>query len=243
MSSGSPRWHEVTALFGGRFDPPHLGHRQAVCGLFTQPGIKRVLLLPTPRPAYKPCIASLEARQEMIQKTFTSTPQDPLPKEIQIHPIEIELAHKNPNQPTYTFNTLLALKNEFAPLAVVIGTDQLEVLHTWHRFPDVLGEAHWIVLARKAAGNNQELEAGLQAFQRLVGLGILKTEPGGWIYPRKNTFFSLVSTHAPAISSTQIRETIGKTGEVPENLMYPSVSFYLKQTGLYGTKQMSKELL
>ena len=51
--------------------------------------------------------------------------------------------------------------------AFVIGADQLLKLPTWHRFPELLGLAQWIVLARKPDGETRAREA----LRALAGVG------------------------------------------------------------------------
>lgn len=65
-----PLWHETTAIFGGRFDPPHLGHLEAVQGLFRYPGVKAVRVIPAAAPAHKATSASMTDRAEMSRLCF-----------------------------------------------------------------------------------------------------------------------------------------------------------------------------
>ena len=87
MASRAPRWTECTALFGGRFDPPHLGHEEALAGLFESPGVARVLVIPSGNPPHKPVTASNEARLEMARAAFLKSN---LPGPVEVHPLEIE---------------------------------------------------------------------------------------------------------------------------------------------------------
>ncbi|HUP55886.1 MAG TPA: adenylyltransferase/cytidyltransferase family protein, partial [Bdellovibrionota bacterium] len=72
-------WREVTAIFGGTFDPPHLGHREAVAGLFRNPGVREVWVMPAASPPHKPAIATAEQRLELARLAFGPHPGFPFP--------------------------------------------------------------------------------------------------------------------------------------------------------------------
>lgn len=218
-----PRWPEVTAVFGGRFDPPHLGHLEAVRGLLSIPGVRQVVILPSPTPAHKPAVASPAHRLEMTKLAF--------PKEMRIDLREFERSRTRPHEPTYSFDTLSEMKREFGDsLAFVIGTDQLKNLPNWHRFPDVLGLCHWIVLERKNSPVGLKLLAEWEASGLAVRAGASQ-----WQLKNGLTYLALVPTPAPAVSSTAIREGIARSGKPQDGQLVPSVYAYLKNQGLYGS--------
>lgn len=232
------RWSEVTAVFGGTFDPPHLGHREAVRGLFEWPQIRRVLVLPSPAPPHKSSYASAEQRIEMARINFASHPGSPYPPEVELDLRELDRSRNG--APSYTFDTLIELRREIPSLAFVIGTDQLSKIHTWYRFPEILNLCHWIVLERKlnASGSGDLPSASdpLQAFRQWMSSGLLSPcGPAAWKTP-SGTFLERVPTQAPEISSTSIRETLAKSGEPPANLLLPEVIDYLKTHRVYGTE-------
>lgn len=225
----SPRWHEITALFGGTFDPPHLAHREVIEGLFSFPGIKKVHVLLSPIPAYKTSVATLEQRLAMVRLNF-STLQN---QDIQIDLREIERSIRYPNQPTYSYDTLIEMRQEIPNLAFVIGTDQLEKLDTWHRFPEVIKLCHWIVLLRKSTSTPKK--AG-EILRQWSASGLVKYITDQKWETQSLTTLQLIPTEARALSSTYIRETIGKTGSIPANTLLPEVESYLKLHRIYGIR-------
>ncbi len=232
----SPRWDEVTALFGGTFDPPHIGHREAVRGLFSSPGVKRVLILPSPSPPHKPCFASFEDRVKMVRLCFGSTPADSFNYDVEIDLSELERSRLNPGVPAYTHETLQALRRNIPQLAFVVGADQLQLLSTWYRFPSLLSLSHWIVLARRPNG----LSIALKTLQEWEASGLCRRLgsaglDGEWQLLKGAAFMKLVSTEAPDLSSTLIREVIGRNGEPPVGALLPEVASYLKERRLYGS--------
>jgi nicotinate (nicotinamide) nucleotide adenylyltransferase len=237
MASRAPRWTECTALFGGRFDPPHLGHEEALAGLFESPGVARVLVIPSGNPPHKPVTASNEARLEMARAAFLKSN---LPGPVEVHPLEIERTRQT-GAPGYAWDTLQDLKKQgIQNLAFVIGADQLRDLPKWHRFPEILGFCHWIVLERKPEGPAlienalKELQAsGLARPARDQGPQGLPcfelTQPEG-------SSLIVCPTRARAASSTEIREKLA-LGHPPESLpISTEVALCLKRNRLYGTK-------
>jgi nicotinate-nucleotide adenylyltransferase len=232
-----PRWAEITAVFGGRFDPPHIGHREAVRGLFENPGVRAVKILPAAVPPHKAAFASWEHRVEMTRLAF----HPPFPHEAGIDLREADLARAHPGTPTYSYETLSEMRREYGDrLAFVIGTDQLEQLRTWYHFPELLGLCHWIVLSRAPDGDAQgrktlaEWEASGLATQAGDRLWQFERGPGGG-----KTFLTLVPTPARACSSTAIREAIARGGQPPEEWLPEQVSTYLKKHQLYGSESSS----
>ena len=237
------RWEETTALFGGTFDPPHLGHREAVRGLFKIPRVKRVLIIPNATPPHKTSFAPTESRVALTRLNFSSTPADPFPAEVAVDLSEIERAEQQ-KKPSYTYDTLADIKRRIPNLAFVVGADELHLLPKWWRFPEVLQLANWIVLERKpdhGMANPRSAGATLAEWEA-SGLAIAesqRTEMKAWRLKPGNTFLTLAPTDAPALSSTTIRETIGRTGEPPQGALLPEVVQYLKLHGLYGSSKVS----
>jgi nicotinate-nucleotide adenylyltransferase len=228
-----PRWYEVTAVFGGRFDPPHLGHREAVKGLFQEPGIQQVLIIPSAAPPHKNACVSAHHRLALTHLAFESLVSDPLPPEIRIDERELTRARLHPQSPSYSFDTLQELKQIYPRLAFVIGADQLIQLHTWHRFPDLLNLCHWIVIQRKS--ESRETTERVLSQWEASGM-IRKGAHQSWQLKGSSHILQLVSTDAPSLSSTEIRESIMRTGQPPTGSLLPKVVEYLKQNRLYGMK-------
>jgi nicotinate-nucleotide adenylyltransferase len=230
--SSAPKWSEVTAIFGGTFDPPHLGHREAALGLLRHPGVKQVRVLPSWLPPHKSRSGTPAGhRVGMVERCFEGA------SGVRIDLREIERGEARPDAPTYSYDTLSELGREIPArrLAFVIGADQLAQLPTWHRFPEVLGLSHWIVLARRPQGES----LAYSALKDLGSSGKLGREigPNCWqLAGTSHTCLQLVSTEARELSSTGIREAIARTGKPPEGALPEAVSAYLKLHRLYGSQ-------
>lgn len=202
-------WSEVPAIFGGSFDPPTLGHREAVLGLLKNPGVKRVFVLPTGQPNLKNPHTSAPHRLSMAQLCFEGH------NDVEVLDLEIRRSG-----PSYTYDTLLEFNKMLGRKpALAIGVDQLETIDRWHRYPEILQLAHWIVLLRKPDGETKA-KAALEK----------------WKGP---SLPLLVETPAQEVSSTQIRYQIARDGKIPNQFLSPQVSDYIRQHRLYGASNES----
>lgn len=213
----------VSAIFGGTFDPPHLSHLAAVRGLFANPGVKRVFVIPAAKPPHKPAHVESAHRLRMTELLFEGV------SDVLVDRREID--REKTGQPSYSIDTILDLKKTEPNLAFVIGADQLRDFPKWHRFADCLSACHWIVLTRRPDG-----EAKAQAAAKeLESRGLARpTDPRSWALAGGKTL-EIVETPAPALSSTEIRRQIALKGLPPEGALSDLVTRYLKDHGLYGT--------
>jgi nicotinate-nucleotide adenylyltransferase len=239
--SNPPRWSETTALFGGRFDPPHLGHAEAIRGLFEQPGIRELWVIPSPTPPHKSAVAPFEHRVELAKLALLRAHPSRDANAIRIDLREADRARLRPDLPTYSFDTIQDIRRENSKIAFVIGTDQLEQLPSWHRFPEVLSLCHWIVLGRKPDG----VARAQKVLSEWESSGLVQktlqsgTAGGLWWIKGTSSYLNLVPTEAAQISSTEIREQIARTGEPPQDSLSAEVLAYLKQNRLYGIRSDS----
>ena len=233
----SVRWPEVTAIFGGAFDPPHLGHLEAVRGLFARPGVGHVRVIPAALPPHKPGIASAEARLAMARAQFENL------ADVTVDDRELARARRNPGVPSYSFDTLQELRREFPNLAFVLGADQLAAMADppgWHRFPEILGLCHWVVLARRPDGEAR----ARKTLTEWEGAGLARPARGP-IDPRVlatwellgGTQLVLAPTEAHELSSTFIREAIARHGQPPVAAISPAILAYLKGQSIYGIEK------
>lgn len=137
------------AVFGGTFNPFHIGHYQMleyVCGLKF---IDRVLLMPDKIPPHKTCdfLASDAERIEMCRLVCEDFDK------AELCLIEFEREGKS-----YTFETIKLLKQKFQndKFFTVIGGDMLATLDTWYKWQELIKETAFIVFAR-ATSNNFEV--------------------------------------------------------------------------------------
>lgn len=116
-------------VFGGAFDPPHLGHVALVASALQNLALDEVRVLPTGQAWHRAkALSSGVHRMAMVQRAFANWPQ------VHVDPRELER-----QGPTYTVDTLqsLAVENPDAQLYLLLGGDQLQALSSWHRVGDI----------------------------------------------------------------------------------------------------------
>jgi nicotinate-nucleotide adenylyltransferase len=150
----SQKLHERVGLFGGTFDPPHVGHLILASEAKSQLELNRVLWTVTPDPPHKQdqSITPLEHRLAMVKLAIQDNPSFELS--------DIELERPGPH---YTVDTirLLAKENPNAEIVPIIGGDSLHDLPTWHQPQELLYAAHWVGVMRRPGE-----ETNLQALER-----------------------------------------------------------------------------
>ena len=122
-------------VFGGEFDPPHLGHLAVGRVARDQLGLDRLLVVPTATPPHREAPATpAELRYRMAELTYESEPR-----------IEVSRIELDRDGPSYTVDTLRALAGE-DELTLIVGADQ--DVSTWHEADAILRIANLAVAPR-----------------------------------------------------------------------------------------------
>jgi nicotinate-nucleotide adenylyltransferase len=115
---------ERIGIYGGTFDPPHLGHLILAAEARDQLQLSRLLWMLTPNPPHKTgrAISALEQRLEMVQRAIAGNPNFELSR--------LEMDRPGPH---YTLDTLRQLRDLYpsADLILLIGGDSLRDLPAW----------------------------------------------------------------------------------------------------------------
>lgn len=200
------------ALFGGTFDPVHIGHLVCARRVAESGGFDRIILVPAARPPHKDtALASAEDRLNMLRLAVEG--------DAIFEICEIELHRTGPS---YTFDTLVEMRDKFGPdvsLHWLIGADMLEQLHTWHRAVDVVQMAKIVTMARPPW--QRRLSHILEALTEHLGpqqvLGLRN---------------SVVQTPLLDICSTEIRDRV-RRGLSVRFLVPEAVFVYIEKHRLY----------
>ena len=111
-------------VFGGLFNPPHIGHLSLCQEAAWQLGLDRVVLVPTGRPSHRSAPReSPEMRLRLAQAAALGNPM------FTVSRLEIDRLG-----PSYTVDTLRELSHRYpgSSLHLLIGADQLAAMDTWH---------------------------------------------------------------------------------------------------------------
>jgi nicotinate-nucleotide adenylyltransferase len=215
----------LVGLLGGTFDPIHLGHTAAAAAAQRSLGLDEVRYLLSARPPHRADSphASEYHRIEMIRRAVRDTAPE-RDRRVEVSDLEIRRAG-----PSYTYDTLQTLHAEgLTPVQLVFitGTDAFAEIETWYRYPDVLDQAHFAVIARPGT-TLDALRARVPALApRMIAATQLATVATPAIV--------LIDADTPDISSTDIRRRASR-GESLEGVVSPSVADYIMQNRLYRT--------
>ena len=135
-------------VFGGTFDPIHFGHLRLAEEMADALGLERVKLIPAGQPPHRgaPAIAAAH-RLAMVRRAATGNPR------FEVDAREVERA-----QPSYTVDTLLALREELGPdqpLWLLVGADAFLDLASWHEWQRLFDLANIAVAARPGTQSGQ----------------------------------------------------------------------------------------
>lgn len=135
-------------IFGGRFDPIHIGHLIVAQDLLDRVGLEKVLFLVSHNPPHKSVEAPFQDRYRMVQLAISSNPK------FEVTDIEWRLNLKK----SYTVLVLKELKKDYpdSEFYFIMGYDQFIKLPTWYKVGELFKLAKLIVLQRLTEKNGDE---------------------------------------------------------------------------------------
>jgi nicotinate-nucleotide adenylyltransferase len=205
-------------VFGGTFDPIHLGHLRTAFELLQEFQLTEIRFVPCRIPhREKSPLASAELRLRMVRESIESEPG-----------FRVDERELNRDGPSYSVDTLESLCDEFPDrtLALIIGMDAFLGFTAWHRWQDILRLAHIIVAHRPGsdipgAGPIGELLADYGA----ADSPDLLQESAGRIFLHAVTQLE--------ISSSAIRQMV-RRGADPRFLIPGPVARIIGESGCYS---------
>jgi len=210
-------------LFGGTFNPVHLGHLKAAEDVRAAFRLDRVLFIPSYIPPHKDSagIASADDRFRMVELACLGR-EDFIPSSVEV----------DAGERSYSIVTLSKIKKLYPGtwLFFILGVDAFLEIGTWREHERVLGECLFIVTGRP--GFDLERAAGVLG-GRLTGR-MYEVSEGGTVDERLFKRFGvfLLPIKALDISSTDIRNRV-RRGESPDGLVPGSVAEYIREHQLY----------
>lgn len=213
--------NNLTALFGGTFDPIHYGHLRPVQALAQEVNLTRIDLLPNKIPPHRPQPEATTAqRVDMIRLAIQNQPL-----------FTLDTRELTRTDPSYTIDTLIDWRQEFGSptgLAFIIGQDSLINLASWHRWQELLDYCHLLVCRRPGYADLAPNTALIDWFNvhQTDKISHLHQRPCGHIY--------LAKTPLEDISASKIRQALVRRQECRSLLPQPVLD-YIYQQGLYGT--------
>jgi len=203
-------------LFGGTFDPIHLGHTAVAAAAVEQIGGEKVVFVPAKCSPLKHTAPEADD-QDRLQMTGLAIEQN---DRFELSDYELRKA-----RPSYTLETVRHFKGEYADETSIywlIGADALDDLPHWYRVGELLDECN---LAAMFRGGCEPPD-----FSRFEPL---------WGRERvENLERNIIRTPLVDISSTEIRRRLAGGGDVT-GMVCPAVADYIYERGLYRAKAKS----
>ena len=209
-------------IYGGTFNPPHLGHVTAARAVFELLKLDWLLVIPAGLPPHKDLPDHSPTAAQRLEMTRLAAEQMGLDGKVEVVDIELSRAGKS-----YTSDTLAQLKERYPDdeLWLLMGTDMFLTLQAWHAPEEILSLAGIAAFGRTEADTEE-----LFSVQRDY---LYKTYPQARI-------FTLTIPGVIDVSSTELRQKLaaGEGGA----LLPPAVYGYILRQGLYGTNADLKHL-
>ena len=128
-------------IFGGTFDPPHIGHLLVAQTVCEEEKFDKILFMPANEPPHKKNISRVEDRLAMLRFAIEGNPN------FEISDMEIKRGGIS-----YTIDTLKDIKSSFIKeedeLSYLIGSDSLLELSQWKEPEEILNNCNVVVAIR-----------------------------------------------------------------------------------------------
>ena len=145
-------------IYGGTFDPIHLGHLHVITQLIEKNLVDQLLVIPAGEPLLRDNapLATAQQRRAMCQLALADLPQG-IASKVQVNPIEVLRTG-----PSYAIDTVEAVAQNYPEqtIVLIIGQDAAEKLDQWHRIEELRGMVEFLVIGRPGfAGNGLDIGA------------------------------------------------------------------------------------
>lgn len=146
------------AIFGGSFDPPHFGHDEVVKSALKNLNIDKLIIIPTFLNPFK----SEFGAPPNLRLQWCRTLWENLNPKIIVSDYET-----SQNRAVASIDSVSYFKNKFnaSRIYLIIGADQLNSLHKWHRYDELKALVSFVVACRddiKIDENLQKLDINVK---------------------------------------------------------------------------------
>lgn len=199
---------EKIGIFGGSFDPVHLGHTGLAADAVKQAGLDKVVFVPAKLQPFKldKKLTSGDARLDMLRLATADMDN-----------VEISSYELDAEGISYSYLTMRAMQGKYgeaAKLYFITGTDAFLKLDTWMNAEELLTSYSYVIGTRPGY-KQEELDAFIDKQRRKYGTEIININ---------NTQID--------VSSTEIRDML-RAGKSAADLISGEVERYIRENGLY----------
>ncbi len=204
-----------TGIFGGAFDPVHLGHIRLATSAAKEHDLDRLILLPTGIPPHKAAL-SASAVDRVVLLKFAA---DSMGTELGI-PVTVDEREVSGNVTNYTYITLQDFHIDYPDdeFYFIMGGDSIEYFHNWVK-PEVIASQAVLLAGRRKNVDEQVIKDLISDYSK-----------------RFNADVRLVGSPETDISSTKLREML-------KNLPYGMFSDYEAIKNSVEYKELLSEIL
>ena len=195
-----------TAIYGGTFDPIHIGHIDVAKAVLDEKAADEVIFMPNYVSPFKQDEVHSFGydRRNMIKEALKG-----------IEHAYVSDYELNKKGPSYTIDTLIAMEKELGEkVSFVAGADSILTMETWHRGPEIL-KGFTVIAVKRPDISIEATNLIIQNYQEKYGADII-----------------LLEKLPHDISSTLVREKIIK-GEPIDAYVTPGVEKYIADNRLY----------
>ena len=199
-------------VYGGSFNPPHLGHTLAVQEMASMLRLDRVILIPAAVPPHK-ALAQGSPEADIRLEMLYLAARD-------LESVEISDMELRRNGPSYTVDTIRALHIQYPndTLYLLMGTDMFLSFDSWYQPEEICKYVTIVTARRSGADAGKEVEMHMQARR---------------IREQYHTEVILVNNRYADISSTMVRRML-RFG-CADTYLSPVVLQFIQEHGLYGS--------
>lgn len=212
-------------IFGGMFDPPHLGHIAAANYAAKQLELDEVKLVPCKIPNHRARTqAPEEHRVNMLNLAIQGEPK-----------LSVDTLELDRDGVSFMVDTLdvFRSRNREAVIVLVLGIDSFNSLPSWHRYQDILALCHLYVLSRAEELVNQDTE------QKLAPYGVeVDSEQALMARPQGCYFFAKGFAHDASSTLVRQEKLLHKNLGA---LLAPEVLQYIENHHLYQETSLIHE--
>ena len=199
----------MIGIFGGSFDPVHLGHLKTAKSIKKELNFERLFLLPCHDPVHKNSLHySPKQRLEMLNLAIKDYPS-----------LEIDTREIDREGSSYMIDTLTDLTEEFKgkTICLIIGMDSFLSFKTWKKWDEFARLVHLIILPRNTDGL---VEKNLETFDVAIDNNDLNISSSGLLYFSNSELID--------VSSTDIRGKIASNQNLDGLMPSPVIKFLQK---------------
>lgn len=208
-------------IYGGSFNPPHLGHLAAARAAVSALGLDRLVFVPAGLPPHKELPPGSPTPGQRLAMTEIAADQLLLPEVTEVWDVELHRAGRS-----YTADTLEEAAERWpgAELWLLMGTDMFLTLHQWHEPERILALAGVCAFGRTEADGEAVFAPQREYLSKTYGARMTTISIPGLV----------------DVSSTRMREELA--AGAGREFLPEAVYGYILREKLYGTNADLKRL-